>query len=153
MGIENMTYKKKFSNGIIQGQIFLLGKSTESWWRIKSLFTLNKVKSCRQVQRQPSIYILMTQEPAIRGRTDIAQSQAMTYLPTSALPKVKVGKTTCGWERGPHEEFVLNEYSRSYLEKQQLAACHLSKLKFSPQIISNGDEEWHKYLTPCATTY
>jgi len=54
--------------------------------------------------------------------------------------------------RGPHEEFVLNEYSRSYLEKQQLAACHLSKLKFSPQIISNGDEEWHKYLEALGIT-
>ncbi len=35
--------------------------------------------------------------------------------------------------RGPHEDFILNEYSRSYLEKQQLPACHLSKLKFDSQ--------------------
>ncbi len=48
--------------------------------------------------------------------------------------------------RGPHEDFVLNEYSRSYLEMQQLAVCHLSKLEFSSAVISNGDEEWSQYL-------
>lgn len=48
--------------------------------------------------------------------------------------------------RGPHEDFVLNEYSRSYLEMQQLAACHLSKLEFSSAVISNGDPEWSQYL-------
>ena len=48
--------------------------------------------------------------------------------------------------RGVHEDFVLNEYSRTYLEQQQLAACHLSKLKFSSQVISQGDQEWSKYL-------
>ena len=48
--------------------------------------------------------------------------------------------------RGSHEDFVLNEYSRSYLEQQQLAACHLSKLKFSHEVISNGDQEWSQYL-------
>ncbi len=70
----------------------------------------------------------------------------MTYLLTSVAPKVKVGKTICGWERGPHEDFVLNEYSRSYLEQQQLAACHLSKLKFDHEVISQGDQEWSQYL-------
>ncbi|MGK7876451.1 MAG: hypothetical protein AB4426_25100 [Xenococcaceae cyanobacterium] len=39
-----------------------------------------------------------------------------------------------------------DEYSRSYLEQQQLAACHLSKLKFSSQVISQGDQEWSQYL-------
>ena len=48
--------------------------------------------------------------------------------------------------RGPHEDFVLNEYSRSYLEQQQLPACHLSKLKFSSQVISQDDQEWRQYL-------
>ena len=48
--------------------------------------------------------------------------------------------------RGSHEDFVLNEYSRSYLEMQQLAVCHLSKLEFSSAVISNGDEEWSQYL-------
>ncbi len=48
--------------------------------------------------------------------------------------------------RGPHEDFVLNEYSRTYLEKQQLPACHLSKLKFSSQVISQNDLEWNQYL-------
>ncbi|MGK7873697.1 MAG: transposase [Xenococcaceae cyanobacterium] len=54
--------------------------------------------------------------------------------------------------RGHHEDFVLNEYSRSYLEKQQLAACHLSKLKFSHQVISKGDQEWSKYLETLGIT-
>lgn len=48
--------------------------------------------------------------------------------------------------RGLHEDFVLNEYSRTYLEKQQLAACHLSKLKFSSQVISQNEHEWNQYL-------
>ena len=48
--------------------------------------------------------------------------------------------------RGSQEDFILNEYSRSYLEKQQLAQCYFSKLKFSPQVISKGDQEWSKYL-------
>ena len=54
--------------------------------------------------------------------------------------------------RGSHEDFVLNEYSRSYLEKQQLAACHLSKLKFSHEVISKGDQEWSKYLEALGIT-
>ncbi len=31
--------------------------------------------------------------------------------------------------RGTQEYFVLNEYSRSYLEEHQLAASHLAKLQ------------------------
>ena len=48
--------------------------------------------------------------------------------------------------RGANEDFVLNEYSRSYLEKQQLPACHLSKLKFDSEIISQDELEWNQYL-------
>ena len=48
--------------------------------------------------------------------------------------------------RGQQENFVLNEYSRSYLEEHQLAASHLAKLQFSSQVISQGDEEWSQYL-------
>lgn len=48
--------------------------------------------------------------------------------------------------RGTAQDFVLNEYSRSYLEKQQLPVCHLSKLKFDSQVISRCDREWNEYL-------
>ena len=48
--------------------------------------------------------------------------------------------------RGANEEFILNEYSRSYLEQQQLAACHRSKLKFDHERICEGDQEWSQYL-------
>ena len=54
--------------------------------------------------------------------------------------------------RGPYEDFVLNEYSRNYLERQKLAGCHLSKLKFSSVVISNSDEEWSKYLEALGIT-
>ena len=54
--------------------------------------------------------------------------------------------------RGPSEDFVLNEYSRSYLEQQQLATCHLSKLKFSNEVISQGDQEWSEYLEALGIT-
>ena len=39
-----------------------------------------------------------------------------------------------------------NVYSRDYLSKQKLAVCHLSKLKFSSQVISSCDREWSQYL-------
>ena len=39
--------------------------------------------------------------------------------------------------RGTAQDFVLNEYSRSYLEKQQLPVCHLEKLKFDSVVISS----------------
>ena len=48
--------------------------------------------------------------------------------------------------RGAYEDFVLNEYSRSYLSQQKLAACHLSKLKFDSQVMSRDDREWNQYL-------
>ncbi|WP_430015793.1 hypothetical protein ACQY1Z_17305 [Microcystis aeruginosa FBCC-A68] len=54
--------------------------------------------------------------------------------------------------RGTQEDFVLNEYSRSYLEEHQLAASHLAKLKFSSQVISHGDEEWSQYLESLGIT-
>ena len=48
--------------------------------------------------------------------------------------------------RGTAQDFLLNEYSRSYLEKQQLPLCHLSKLKFNSQVQARGDQEWNEYL-------
>ena len=54
--------------------------------------------------------------------------------------------------RGTAEDFVLNEYSRSYLEQQKLPACHLYKLKFSSQIISNSDQDWSQYLQQLGIT-
>jgi len=54
--------------------------------------------------------------------------------------------------RGPSEDFVLNEYSCCYLEQQQLATCHLSKLKFSNEVISQGDQEWSEYLEALGIT-
>ncbi len=50
------------------------------------------------------------------------------------------------------QDFVLNEYSRSYLEKQQLPVCHLSKLKFDSQVISRCDQEWNEYLEALGIT-
>ena len=54
--------------------------------------------------------------------------------------------------RGTNQDFVLNEYSRSYLTLQQLPLCHLSKLKFSSQVISRGDREWSQYLKELGIT-
>ncbi|MDJ0593611.1 MAG: transposase [Pleurocapsa sp. MO_226.B13] len=54
--------------------------------------------------------------------------------------------------RGTHEDFVLNEYSRDYLSQQKLAVCHLSKLKFSSQVISSCDREWSQYLEALCIT-
>lgn len=48
--------------------------------------------------------------------------------------------------RGTTQDFVLNEYSRSYLSEQKLAGCHMCKLKFDDKVISQGDEEWRQYL-------
>ncbi len=48
--------------------------------------------------------------------------------------------------RGTTQDFILNEYSRTYLEEQQLAACHMCKLKFNHKVISEGDQEWSQYL-------
>lgn len=54
--------------------------------------------------------------------------------------------------RGTAQDFVLNEYSHSYLEKQQLPVCHLSKLKFDSQVISNSDQKWNEYLEALGIT-
>ena len=54
--------------------------------------------------------------------------------------------------RGPHEDFVLNEYARTYLEEQQLAACHMCKLKFDHEVISEGDQKWSQYLESLSIT-
>ena len=62
--------------------------------------------------------------------------------------------------RGTAQDFVLNEYSRSYLEKQQLPVCHLEKLKFDSQVISrcarvalaSPDQEWNEYLEALGIT-
>ena len=54
--------------------------------------------------------------------------------------------------RGTAQDFVLNEYSRSYLEKQQLPVCHLEKLKFDSQVISRCDQEWNEYLEALGIT-
>ncbi len=70
----------------------------------------------------------------------------MTYLLTSAPPAVKVGKTTCGFCEEHIKTSSDDEYSRSYLEKQQLAVCHLSKLKFDGELLCEGDLEWSQYL-------
>ncbi len=48
--------------------------------------------------------------------------------------------------RGTAQDFVLNEYSHSYLKQQQLPVSHLSKLKFSSQVISRCSREWSQYL-------
>jgi uncharacterized coiled-coil protein SlyX len=54
--------------------------------------------------------------------------------------------------RGTAQDFVLNEYSRSYLKHQQLPVCHLSKLKFDSQVISRCDREWNSYLQALGIT-
>ncbi len=69
----------------------------------------------------------------------------MTCLPTERSTQSKSRSNYLRILRGPYEDFVLNEYSRSYLEKQQLPACHLSKLKFDSQVISEDEQEWNQY--------
>ena len=46
--------------------------------------------------------------------------------------------------RGPYTDFILNQYSRSYLMEQELAACHLSKLDFNNTTIGHGDDNWSR---------
>lgn len=48
--------------------------------------------------------------------------------------------------RHPFDDYVLNEYSRGYLEAHQLAQCHLEKLAFSTQVICQGEQAWQAYL-------
>lgn len=54
--------------------------------------------------------------------------------------------------RGPYTDFILNQYSHSYLIAQELAACHLSKFDFNSAIICHGDENWSKYLQKLGIT-
>ncbi len=48
--------------------------------------------------------------------------------------------------RGPHEDYVLNEYARSYLIAQQLPQCHLVKLQFSCASVAQGEAACLAYL-------
>jgi uncharacterized coiled-coil protein SlyX len=43
-------------------------------------------------------------------------------------------------------DFILNEYSRSYLIAQQLPVSTMLKLEFSPQSLASTDIEWQTYL-------
>ncbi len=70
----------------------------------------------------------------------------MTYLLTERTTSSKSRENYLRILRGTHKDFVLNEYSRSYLEQQQLAVCRLSKLKFDGELLCEGDLEWSQYL-------
>jgi len=48
--------------------------------------------------------------------------------------------------RGESQEFVLNEYSRSYLIEQQLAQSTMIKLEFSSGSLSQNETDWQAYL-------
>ncbi len=48
--------------------------------------------------------------------------------------------------RGPHEDYVLNEYAHSYLIAQQLPQCHLVKLQFSRASVAQGEAACLAYL-------
>jgi Membrane-bound metallopeptidase len=54
--------------------------------------------------------------------------------------------------RGQYQDFVLNEYSRSYLIAQQLPQTHLGKLKFSSASLSLSEAEWQVYLQELGIT-
>lgn len=48
--------------------------------------------------------------------------------------------------RHPFEDYVLNDYSRVYLETHDVAVSHLDKLTFSSQVICQGQAAWQAYL-------
>lgn len=48
--------------------------------------------------------------------------------------------------RGPSEDYVLNEYGRSYLIAQQLPQRHLVKLQFNSASVAQGEAAWQAYL-------
>lgn len=48
--------------------------------------------------------------------------------------------------RHPFDDYVLNEYSRAYLEAHQFAQSHLETLTFSNQVICQGERAWQGYL-------
>jgi uncharacterized coiled-coil protein SlyX/DNA-binding transcriptional MerR regulator len=54
--------------------------------------------------------------------------------------------------RATHQDFVLNEYSRSYLITQQLPLSTMVKLQFDNISISQTDEEWQAYLKQLGIT-
>ena len=54
--------------------------------------------------------------------------------------------------RHPFDDYVLNEYSRAYLETHQLAQSHLAKLTFSNQVICQGEVAWQGYLETLTIT-
>lgn len=47
--------------------------------------------------------------------------------------------------RGPSEDYVLNEYARSYLIAQQLPQRHLVKLQFNSASVAQGEAAWQAY--------
>ena len=52
--------------------------------------------------------------------------------------------------RGNADDFILNEYSRSYLVLQQLPQTYFKKIQFSSEVLSNGDRQWQEYLKALA---
>lgn len=54
--------------------------------------------------------------------------------------------------RAGHQDFVLNEYSRSYLITQQLSLSTMVKLQFDNISICQTDEEWQAYLKQLGIT-
>jgi hypothetical protein len=48
--------------------------------------------------------------------------------------------------RHPFDDYVLNEYSRAYLEAHRLAQSQFQKLTFSEQVICHGEAAWQAYL-------
>jgi len=54
--------------------------------------------------------------------------------------------------RGPHPDFVLNEYAHSYLLAQQLPERHLAKLQFDPVSRIETEADWQGYLQSLGIT-
>jgi len=65
-----------------------------------------------------------------------------TYF-RSTQSKVRQLSTAVAWAAS---DFVLNEYSRSYLIAQQLPQTHLAKLQFSSASLGQSEAEWQAYL-------
>ncbi len=84
-----------------------------------------------------------TRHQGQNGYCTVIGNDLFTYFSSS---KSKSRENYLRILRGGHQDFVLNEYSRSYLEKQQLPLCHFSKLKFDKGVISKSDREWNEYL-------
>jgi hypothetical protein len=71
---------------------------------------------------------------------------ATTYLPTSAVPAAKVGRTFCGFYVGRIKTSCDSEYAQRYLLAQQLPQRHLAKLQFSPVSRIETEADWQGYL-------